>query len=452
MKKIGTTVIAFVLAMLPYVQGHATRLNEVALVIDDSQTVVKDGEKVEHFHREVFYDIRRSDNDPSDPVMKEVAEFMNRHPEVIITIVGYADKGTGNYTLNQMYANLRAQRFRNDLISRYGIDGRRISTDSKGDTVQPFSRNDMNRCVLIDAYVAEKEMAKKKEEKPIVIHNATIISDELREQHRQDKQKRYDMEMQRHRRGRPRTDTIYVSRTDTLWIANEPDTLKPERAFGLNKANRMRNWFITFEGGPGVFQGDHNLDAEWKDRVYPAFNASIGKWILPALGFRAAVDLDMIHSYYNANAGNPNPLADYYGEFVHGASPTEPYSKRPWLYRMRYNAWNFHGDLLVNFSSLMWRPYNRRIWNLIGYVGLGCIATWDHGSPEWHNQDWFNYGMCWNLGVINSFRISERFDINLDIRVKKFPDDFNCFRQGHSREGITNVMIGGTWHFTKRGF
>ena len=114
---------------------------------------------------------------------------------------------------------------------------------------------------------------------------------------------------------------------------------------------------------------------------------------------------------------------------------------------MRYNTWNFHGDLMVNLSSLIWRPYNRRIWNLIPYVGLGCIVKWDNGA-----NDWFNYGLCWNLGVINSFRVSEHFDINLDIRVKKFPDDFNCFRQGHSREGITNVMIGATWHFTERGF
>ncbi|MBR1801482.1 MAG: hypothetical protein IJ767_08365, partial [Bacteroidaceae bacterium] len=77
---------------------------------------------------------------------------------------------------------------------------------------------------------------------------------------------------------------------------------------------------------------------------------------------------------------------------------------------------------------------------------------WDHGSPQWHNQDWFNYATSWNVGLLNSFRVSEHFDINIDLRLKKFNDDFNCFRQGRGMDGITNLMIGFTWHFTKRGF
>ena len=232
----------------------------------------------------------------------------------------------------------------------------------------------------------------------------------------------------------------------------EPDTLKPERPFGLNKENRWRNWFVTFCGGPAIFQGDHNIDAAWKDRIYPAFDFSIGKYVFPALALRVGINLDVVHNYYNANPSNPNELAfkdgvEYYGEFVHGASPDKPYEKCPWLYRMDYNAWNFHADVMVNFSSFMWRPYNRRIWNLIGYAGVGCIATWDNG-----NHDWFNYAASWNFGIMNSFRVAEHFDINLDLRLKMFSDDFNCFRQGRGLEGMTDLMIGATWYFTKRGF
>ena len=49
-----------------------------------------------------------------------------------------------------MYAKKRAEQFKKDLIDRYGIDGSLITTDSKGDTVQPFAENDKNRCVIID--------------------------------------------------------------------------------------------------------------------------------------------------------------------------------------------------------------------------------------------------------------------------------------------------------------
>ena len=68
-----------------------------------------------------------------------------------INIVGYADKGTGNARINSVYAAKRAEQFKKDLTSKYGVDGSIITVDSKGDTVQPFADNDKNRCVIIDA-------------------------------------------------------------------------------------------------------------------------------------------------------------------------------------------------------------------------------------------------------------------------------------------------------------
>ena len=391
-------------------------------------------------HKEAFFDIRVTESDQASKIAAEVAEFMRTHEDVSVTVIGYADRQTGNPTINVYYARERAKNFRKELVDRYKVDPNRISVDSKGDVVQPFSENARNRCVIIDGYGYV----------PLgggVPQTATQRADAQRREYREDRNRRYERERSRHR-----TDTIYISHRDTVWMVPPADTLKPEWAFGLNKKHRNRNWFITFGGGTGIFQGDHNVDAVWKDRLYPAFDISIGKWIYPALGFRGGVNLDVLHSYYNANTDYPNPLAYkdgvlWYGEFVHGASPNEPYAEAPWLYRMDYRAWNFHADLMINFSSFMWAPYNRRIWNLIGYVGVGCIANWDNGA-----HDWFNYAPSWNVGILNSFRVAEHFDINIDLRLKEFDDDFNCFRQGHKLEGITNLTIGGTWHFTKRGF
>jgi outer membrane protein OmpA-like peptidoglycan-associated protein len=101
-------------------------------------------------HKEVFYAIRVSENETPSAIMKQVADFMKEYKDAKITIVGYADKGTGNPTINRGYAKKRADQFKNDLVSRYGIDASRITTDSKGDTVQPFAENDKNRCVIID--------------------------------------------------------------------------------------------------------------------------------------------------------------------------------------------------------------------------------------------------------------------------------------------------------------
>ena len=103
-------------------------------------------------HKEVFYAIRISDNIDPSIIQQEVAEFMKKNPDSKVMIVGYADKGTGNARLNEMYARKRAETFKKDLIEKHGCNADNIIIDSKGDTVQPFPEdNDKNRCVIIDA-------------------------------------------------------------------------------------------------------------------------------------------------------------------------------------------------------------------------------------------------------------------------------------------------------------
>ena len=93
-----------------------------------------------------------SDNVDPSVIQKEVAQFMKENPTSKVMIVGYADKGTGNARLNEMYARKRAETFKKDLIEKHGCNADNIVIDSKGDTVQPFPEdNDKNRCVIIDA-------------------------------------------------------------------------------------------------------------------------------------------------------------------------------------------------------------------------------------------------------------------------------------------------------------
>ena len=109
-------------------------------------------EKPVTLHKEVFYDIRVSDNVDPSIIQAEVAKFMKENPDSKVYIVGYADKGTGNARLNQMYAERRAETSKKDLVEKHGANADRIIIDSKGDTVQPFpDNNDKNRCVIIDA-------------------------------------------------------------------------------------------------------------------------------------------------------------------------------------------------------------------------------------------------------------------------------------------------------------
>lgn len=101
-------------------------------------------------HEERFYKIREAGADGEKAQMKRVADFLKDYPEAKVTVVGYADKGTGNAALNVKYAKQRADRYKKELVDNYGADASRIVTDSKGDTVQPFADNDKNRCVIVD--------------------------------------------------------------------------------------------------------------------------------------------------------------------------------------------------------------------------------------------------------------------------------------------------------------
>ena len=133
-------------------------VEEPVAVVAPAPVVVKQKVKKEvtreepaKLHKEVFYAIRVSANETPSAIMEQVAQFIKENKNVKVNIVGYADKGTGNARVNKMYAAKRADQFKKDLVNRHGVDASIITTDSKGDTVQPFAENDKNRCVIIDA-------------------------------------------------------------------------------------------------------------------------------------------------------------------------------------------------------------------------------------------------------------------------------------------------------------
>ena len=111
----------------------------------------------EQLHEEIFYVICKSDPEVGKRQMQKVADFMKRNPNAKVSVVGYADKGTGNPRLNMGYSKKRAENCRQELIDGYGCDVSRISVDYKGDTVQPFDENDKNRCVIIDGDGSHEE-------------------------------------------------------------------------------------------------------------------------------------------------------------------------------------------------------------------------------------------------------------------------------------------------------
>ncbi|MBO5708160.1 MAG: OmpA family protein [Bacteroidales bacterium] len=79
--------------------------------------------------------------------LETLAEWMKANPDFNVSLVGYADKETGTAKGNEKLSANRA-RVVKERLEKLGIDGSRIMTAYKGDTVQPFAENAKNRVVI----------------------------------------------------------------------------------------------------------------------------------------------------------------------------------------------------------------------------------------------------------------------------------------------------------------
>lgn len=70
--------------------------------------------------------------------------YLQTNPSAKVKVTGYADVDTGNSRINKVLSEKRAANVA-DVLKTKGIAPDRISVDSKGDTVQPYSTPEENR-------------------------------------------------------------------------------------------------------------------------------------------------------------------------------------------------------------------------------------------------------------------------------------------------------------------
>ena len=159
------------------VEQEAAEVVSAPVVVKEKKKKEVTREEPAKLHKEAFYAIRVSENEHPNAIMEQVSQFVKANKNVKITIVGYADKGTGNPRINSVYAAKRAEQFKQDLVSKYNVDASIITIDSKGDTVQPFEENDKNRCVIIDAAGIKviKEIIEPVQFKQRVVHSSILL-------------------------------------------------------------------------------------------------------------------------------------------------------------------------------------------------------------------------------------------------------------------------------------
>ena len=113
------------------------------------QTEEKKVEK-EMFRRDVFFLINRYNIRPQEmEKVAQVAEYMQAHPNAVVTITGYADKGTGTKAFNLRLSAQRSQAVAKCLQQKYNIPASRMIVKSMGeDMYQPYPDAVQNRVAI----------------------------------------------------------------------------------------------------------------------------------------------------------------------------------------------------------------------------------------------------------------------------------------------------------------
>ena len=191
------------------------------------------------------------------------------------------------------------------------------------------------------------------------------------------------------------------------------------------------NWFISAGAGPQVFFGDHDRQRRFGERISPALDIAVGKWLTPGIGLR------LMYSGLYAKGATQNGVFESGGHIK--GKPWEGY----WLNESKFDFMNLHLDLMFNFTNIFCGYNPSRIYSCIPYGGVGFAHIWN--KP--HNQS-----ITANIGVLNTFHISKAFDINADIRGTAFNDHFDGATGDSKFEGLLSVTVGFTYKFAPRGW
>lgn len=226
--------------------------------------------------------------------------------------------------------------------------------------------------------------------------------------------------------------TAWAQETQTVQNGDFTETVEYSTDKFKVETNRFwSNWFVSAGGGVNLYFGDHDKQVKFGKRLAPAVDVAIGKWFTPGIGVRFA----------------------YSGLSVKGATQTGIHSTGEevpgkggygyWLTKQKFNFFNFHLDAMFNVSNLLFGYNPNRVYSLSPYVGLGVMKTND--TPKATE-------IAGHFGLLNSFRLCDALDLNLDIRGTLVSDAFDGEAYGRGGEGMLSATVGLTYKFKKRGW
>ncbi|MEN5058395.1 OmpA family protein [Sphingobacterium kitahiroshimense] len=219
-----------------------------------------------------------------------------------------------------------------------------------------------------------------------------------------------------------------VSVAQQLDVRPDTSTTITGSKFQVNTNPFWDNWFIGAGAGAQMYYGDHDRQMKFSERLTPSFDFYVGKWFTPGIGVRAGV------SGFKIKGATQDP----------NLSTGEKYDGKPWagygLYNQELNYFNVHGDVMFNLSNMIGGYNANRVYSISPYAGLGWMVTNNVSAQK---------EVSLNAGIFNSFRLSDRLDLTLDVRGTVTNDRFDGESNGRRQDGMVTTLVGLAYKFNK---
>ena len=210
-------------------------------------------------------------------------------------------------------------------------------------------------------------------------------------------------------------------------VASMAQEADPTEKYSVSTNSFWSNWFIQVNAvGTSFFDNGEKWGSPFKDyRTNLGASVAIGKWFTPGIGLRTKV-------------------TGIWGRDILGTDKTQN--------AMKY--WQANEQVLLNLSNMLCGYNETRVWNFIPYFGGGLAR----------NMSWDQYSFGLNFGILNTWRLSKRVRVNLDLSLGTHEVDFvagsnneknlkrylleNKDRDLNVEIGLTFNLGKGTWNKT----
>lgn len=202
--------------------------------------------------------------------------------------------------------------------------------------------------------------------------------------------------------------------------------------------NRFKdNWFMTVEGGAGIYMSEFDGERKLMDRWAPGAGLYVGKWFSPIIALRLGID------WMDEKALSQEPQ---YGNLI-GEPTVNGY------YKQKFNEIGLAFDAMINLTN-WWCGYRTgRVYNAMVYAGVGAYESFVRDYSKSDKGKWANGKdniVAGRVGLINSFNLSRQVALSIDLRW--------TFMEAHQEAPVCNhktahnlqANLGLTYLFNKR--